>query len=110
MTTETCPTCGSPVRVVSSGEGTNHYESSEAASPATALLRLRGALEWLRDHGYQPGYNGRPSCPFCENFVDDEEGHDADCALVYALAALPEHDAGVTVAHRPEAQAGEEGT
>ena len=30
---------------------------------------------------YQPMYNGRPSCPFCRNFVDDEETHTADCIV-----------------------------
>lgn len=47
---------------------------------------LREALEHLRDHGYQPMYNGRPSCPFCHQFVDDEETHLPSCIL---LAALP---------------------
>jgi hypothetical protein len=30
---------------------------------------------------YQPMYNGRPSCPFCGNFVDDEETHTEDCIV-----------------------------
>lgn len=57
---------------------------------------LQRALAHIRDSGYQPMYNGRPSCPFCHNFVDDEETHRPDCVLQVALsqgAALdPEMD------------------
>jgi hypothetical protein len=52
---------------------------------AVAEERLRRALERLRDHGYQPMYNGRPSCPFCSSFVDAEETHAEGCVLVAAL-------------------------
>jgi hypothetical protein len=47
--------------------------------------RLRMALRAMRDYGYQPMYNGRPSCPFCGNFVDDEEGHNRGCVLLTDL-------------------------
>jgi hypothetical protein len=57
-----------------------------AAAPSAAAPALREALERLRDHGYQPMYNGRPSCPFCGTFVDDEESHRPSCLLVAALA------------------------
>lgn len=43
-------------------------------------------LQYLVEHGYQPSYNGRPSCPICGAFVDDEETHTKGCAL---LAAIP---------------------
>jgi hypothetical protein len=49
--------------------------------------RLRTALRHIHDSGYQPMYNGRPSCPFCHNFVDAEETHTPDCPLVVALGA-----------------------
>jgi len=39
------------------------------------------SLDILYRHGYQPMYNGRPSCPFCSNFVDDEETHTKYCLL-----------------------------
>jgi hypothetical protein len=50
--------------------------------------RLRDALIGLRDHGYQPRHNGRPSCPFCSRFVDDEETHAPGCVLLN-LPATP---------------------
>jgi len=56
-----------------------------AARSASPDLALAAALARIRDHGYQPMYNGRPSCPFCSNFVDDEETHRADCPLLAAL-------------------------
>lgn len=59
------------------------------ANPAPAAA-LRAGLEGLRDHGYQPMYNGRPSCPFCLNFVDDEETHRPGCVLVAALKGTTE--------------------
>ena len=37
---------------------------------------------------HQPMYNGRPSCPFCDNFVDDEETHHPRCIVVSVRAAL----------------------
>jgi hypothetical protein len=66
---------------------------------------LRAALEGLRDHGYQPMYNGRPSCPFCANFVDDEETHRPGCILVAALAASDAGPAGIDVERLGEAGA-----
>ena len=57
-----------------------------AAQPDT---RLREALETLYRFGYQPMYNGRPSCPFCNHFIDDEDTHSAGCALRAALATEP---------------------
>lgn len=51
------------------------------------LSVFRMELEHLRDNGYQPMYNGRPSCPFCANFLDDEETHTESCPLVGFLAA-----------------------
>jgi hypothetical protein len=50
-----------------------------AATPTERALTA--ALERLYREGYQPMYNGRPSCPFCGNFVDDEETHTAGCVL-----------------------------
>ena len=58
------------------------------ARPTTPDLRSR--LQAIFDHGYQPMYNGRPSCPFCHNFVDEEETHTHGCALRAVLAAQPE--------------------
>lgn len=49
--------------------------------------RLTARLRHIRDSGYQPMYNGRPSCPFCGNFVDNEETHSPDCVLVATLDA-----------------------
>lgn len=43
---------------------------------------LQDALLRLREHGYMPMYNGRPSCPFCHNFVDEEETHNPGCVLL----------------------------
>ena len=49
-------------------------------------LRLRQWLDGLRVQGYQPMYNGRPSCPGCSNFVDEEETHKPGCiTLAYPL-------------------------
>ena len=48
----------------------------------TLAQDLHDALLELRRSGYQQMYNGRPSCPFCDNFVDDEETHDPDCILL----------------------------
>ncbi len=39
-------------------------------------------LRTIRDYGHQPMYNGRPSCPFCDNFVDEEETHRPGCILI----------------------------
>lgn len=50
---------------------------------------LRMDLEHLLRNGYKPMYNGRPSCPFCENFVDADETHDDGCPLVVAFADSP---------------------
>ena len=44
---------------------------------------------------HQPMYNGRPSCPFCGNFVDDEETHVDGCVVLEcrtALASFKEED------------------
>lgn len=30
---------------------------------------------------YQPRYNGRPSCPFCGNYIDNEETHLESCIV-----------------------------
>lgn len=43
------------------------------------VLVLETAI--LRASSYQPTYNGRPSCPFCGNFVDDEETHKPNCIV-----------------------------
>jgi hypothetical protein len=48
---------------------------------------LTRALESIRDNGFQPMFNGRPSCPFCDRFVDEEETHSPHCVLVVALAS-----------------------
>jgi hypothetical protein len=52
------------------------------------LRNLVSTLEYLRDVGFQPMYNGRPSCPFCQHFVDDEEEHHESCVLVTSLSIL----------------------
>ncbi len=80
------------------GSGLTWNEATAAGHDVAAALAARGltvvrvellyALEGLRDEGYQPSYNGRPSCPFCYNFVDDEETHAPGCVLVYALRLL----------------------
>ena len=54
------------------------------ATPAVPS-QFRLGLENVLLNGYQPRYNGRPSCPFCANFVDAEETHAADCLLVQYL-------------------------
>ena len=51
-----------------------------------ARARVERLMTNLRDYGHQPMYNGRPSCPFCGNFVDDEQTHEPACELVAALA------------------------
>lgn len=56
-------------------------------SEPTALFEM---LRNIRDQGYQPGYNGRPSCPFCENFVDDEETHEPECVLLTTDLTQPD--------------------
>lgn len=35
----------------------------------------------LQASRHQPMYNGRPSCPFCGNFVDSEEAHTTHCLV-----------------------------
>lgn len=37
----------------------------------------------LQASSYQPMYNGRPSCPFCGNYIDDEETHTDNCIVNY---------------------------
>ena len=71
-----CFNCGTPYRGV----------HPEARADYEAAL---DALERLR-YGYQPMYNGRPSCPLCNNFVDDEETHKPDCLTVTVLRRLRE--------------------
>ncbi|HTR71894.1 MAG TPA: hypothetical protein VMH41_16920 [Mycobacteriales bacterium] len=69
------------------GVGAVAHWRDEVSELAEQLLM---ALESLRDGGYQPRYNGRPSCPVCGNFVDDEETHTPGCVLVAAVNALPD--------------------
>ena len=52
------------------------------------VSELRDWLEALRDYGYQPMYNGRPSCPRCLNFIDEEETHRPGCLLLHIDDAL----------------------
>jgi len=66
----------------------DYHDDLKAAERRATVERLD--LEGLRDHGYQPMYNGRPSCPFCLNFVDDEETHTEGCELVAILDAEAE--------------------
>jgi hypothetical protein len=58
------------------------YSKVTRVGQAAFTERLINNLRHLRDDGYQPSYNGRPSCPFCGNFVDDEETHDPKCVLL----------------------------
>lgn len=44
--------------------------------------RLLRALAGIKRSGYQPMYNGRPSCPFCQHFVDEEQTHHPACVLL----------------------------
>lgn len=44
-------------------------------------ILMNSSLRVLYNYGYQPMYNGRPSCPFCNNFVDEEETHSKNCLL-----------------------------
>lgn len=58
----------------------------ELKASKAEIQRLR---ETIVDHGsHQPSYNGRPSCAFCDNFVDDEETHEMDCIVVECERAL----------------------
>lgn len=61
-----------------------------ARAPLDGLTALLPELRLLRDEGHQPMHNGRPSCPFCDMFIDDEETHAPDCPLVAALRDAPE--------------------
>jgi hypothetical protein len=61
---------------------------SLAKAEREVVQRLVERLHTLRDHGYQPMYNGRPSCPFCSNFIDDEETHSSDCILLGSGLAI----------------------
>lgn len=54
----------------------------------TPVDDLITALERLRRHGYQPMYNGRPSCPFCGHFIDSEDRHAFGCVLDNGLDRL----------------------
>jgi len=51
------------------------------------MTDIRPTLKHLFEKGYQPMYNGRPSCPFCFNFIDEEQGHTSDCSLRAYLRA-----------------------
>ncbi len=55
---------------------------------------LQSALQRIHDFGYQPMYNGRPSCPFCFNFIDEEgqHRHRTNCVLVAALISTQTKD------------------
>jgi hypothetical protein len=60
-------------------------ERSRLLAEVERLRALIPTLHDIYDNGYQPGYNGRPSCPFCGNFIDDEETHSDTCELRRAL-------------------------
>lgn len=47
---ETCPTCGTPVRVVSSDEGTSHYEPVGEALD-TLLTKVEGEIDMVQGGG-----------------------------------------------------------
>ena len=51
------------------------------------------ALRALLDGGYQPMYNGRPSCPFCGNFIDAEQTHRLDCSGLVFLDRIEKLEA-----------------
>lgn len=55
------------------------FEDTDAAR--RPLLEILAAMQ-----SHQPRYNGRPSCPYCGNFVDSEEWHTSSCALAMELA------------------------
>jgi hypothetical protein len=67
----------------------NQLDEALAAEGRATMERIdaRLGLSALRDYGYQPMYNGRPSCPFCDNFVDDEETHTTTCPLIAILGS-----------------------
>jgi hypothetical protein len=91
MTTqETCPLCGTPVRVVGSDEGTQHYEPTTPPAPGLreALKRARNDLlaygrhndgEWVHKHADR---DHRPVGEPCRCGLD--------AAIAYASAAVGE--------------------
>lgn len=60
---------------------TEEWDTTKEKRRAQFMLTLQN----LADNGYQPMYNGRPSCPFCLNFVDEEETHETNCPLITFL-------------------------
>ena len=45
--------------------------------------QLNKAIEAILEASpYQQRYNGRPSCPFCDEFIDEESTHDNDCIVI----------------------------
>jgi hypothetical protein len=66
------------------------------STPAEALdvdEYFLSRLKTMASFGYQPMYNGRPSCPFCAHFTDDEDTHADSCDLMAFLRLRsPESD------------------
>jgi hypothetical protein len=73
------------------------HPSSPAPAWKEHLRRLEDIIVEAEHH--QPMYNGRPSCPFCENFTDEEGGHDMYC-IVTQIRELRKED-GATMDHVP---------
>lgn len=56
------------------------FPMSRAEAAESRVAELERII--VKASRYQPMYNGRPSCPFCGNFVDDEETHQDACIVV----------------------------
>lgn len=67
-------------------EYAHEFYADQIKAAEAQVRELREAI--VRAGRYQPTYNGRPSCPFCGNFVDDEETHLPNCIVVECRQAL----------------------
>ncbi len=119
MTNHTCETCGHPVRIASSDEGTHHYEpvcdvARLTAERDEAQANVREAVQDYQSLGQEryeqiqtltaalaakdealqgllEGYGTYRVCPWC----NDIDGHDREiCAVAKALDALALTPAG----------------
>ena len=73
-------------RICSDADGVRIRELVDERDALAERCRRLGAklkvVQW-----YQPLYNGRPSCPDCQNFYED--GHAPDCGLAALLKEMP---------------------